>query len=290
PKEEKKGFIKAIKEKTLSDSDVNEILDELQSVLLESDVALEAAERITGDVKKELIGKSVKRGEIESAIKTALNHALLDILSAEKIELERRIEEKEGPLLIVFVGHNGTGKTTTIAKLAHRLKRYNPVLAAGDTFRAASIEQLEEHGSRLGVRVVKHNYGADSAAVIFDAMKHAAATGSKVVLADTAGRSHSNVNLMDELKKVIRVNKPDMTILVLDSLTGNDIYDQARLFDEAVGIDGIILTKADVYDKGGAAISAAFTIKKPVLFLGVGQNYEDLKEFDAEEIVKNVMG
>ena len=140
------------------------------------------------------------------------------------------------------------------------------------------------------MKVIKHKYGADSAAVIFDAVKHAQASGAKVILADTAGRSHSNVNLMDELKKVIRVNKPDITILVLDSLTGNDIYEQARMFNEAVGIDGIILTKADVYEKGGAAISAAFTIKKPILYLGVGQNYEDLKEFNPEEIVKSVLG
>ena len=185
-----------------------------------------------------------------------------------------------------FIVHN----TTNLAKLAHRLKKYKPVLAAGDTFRAASIEQLEEHGKRLGVDVVKHRYGADSAAVIFDAMRHASAKGSKLVLADTAGRSHINTNLMDELKKVCRVNKPDLKVLVLDALTGNDIYEQARLFNESVGVDAIILTKTDVYEKGGAALSAAYTIKKPILFLGSGQNYDDLVEFDAEKIVKNLLG
>ena len=138
--------------------------------------------------------------------------------------------------------------------------------------------------------MIKHKYGADSAAVIFDAVKHAQASGSKLVLADTAGRSHSNVNLMDELKKVIRVNKPDMTVLILDSLTGNDIYEQAGMFNKAVGVDAVILTKADVYEKGGAAISAAFTIRKPVLYLGTGQNYEDLEEFDPQEIVKGILG
>ena len=185
-----------------------------------------------------------------------------------------------------FIVHN----TTTLAKLANNLKQYNPILAAADTFRAASIEQLEEHGRRLGVRVVKHTYGADAAAVIFDAKKHAAATGSKLVLADTAGRSHSNVNLMDELKKVARVNQPDMKILVLDSVTGNDIYDQCRLFNDAVGVDAIILTKADVYERGGSALSAAYTLKKPILYIGVGQEYTDLKEFKPEEIVKNLLG
>jgi fused signal recognition particle receptor len=184
-----------------------------------------------------------------------------------------------------FIVHN----TTTIAKFAHKLKKYRPVLAAGDTFRAAAIDQLEEHGRRLGVKVVKHNYGADSAAVIFDAVKHAASVGSKVVLADTAGRSHSNVNLMDELKKVVRVNKPDLKVLVLDSITGNDIYDQSQLFNEAAGVDAIILTKADVYEKGGSALSASYTIKKPILYLGTGQNYDDLKDFVPEEIVKNLL-
>lgn len=184
-----------------------------------------------------------------------------------------------------FIIHN----TTNLAKLANRLRDYRPVLAAGDTFRAASIEQLEEHGRRLGMKVVKHTYGSDSAAVIFDAMKHAKAAGSRVVFADTAGRSHANVNLMDELKKICRVNKPDIKILVLDSLTGNDIYDQVRLFNDTVGIDAIILSKADVYDKGGAALSAAHTSGKPILFLGTGQDYGDLKEFNAEEIVRNLL-
>lgn len=185
-----------------------------------------------------------------------------------------------------FVVHN----TTTLAKLAHKFKHFKPVLAAGDTFRAASIEQLEEHGRRLGVKVIKHRYGADSAAVIFDAVKHAKAASSKLVLADTAGRSHANVNLMDELKKVIRVNKPDLKVLVLDALAGNDIYDQARLFDQTVGVDAVILTKADVYDKGGAALSAAYTLKKPILFLGVGQEYKDLQPFDAKKIVESLLG
>jgi len=287
---EKKGILKSITEKTLGESDIDYILKELENALLASDVAVEAAERICDDVKKELLGKSVKRSEVENAVKAALKHALLDILSEERIDLERKIEDKDGPFLITVVGFNGTGKTTNLCKLAYKLKKYKPILVAGDTFRAASIEQLEEHGNRLGMKVIKHKYGADSAAVIFDAVKHAQASGAKVILADTAGRSHSNVNLMDELKKVIRVNKPDITILVLDSLTGNDIYEQARMFNEAVGIDGIILTKADVYEKGGAAISAAFTIKKPILYLGVGQNYEDLKEFNPEEIVKSVLG
>lgn len=287
-------LIKRAVKKELSENDIEPVLKELNKVLLENDVALETAERICADVRANLVGKDVSRGRVEDAIKDALRLALLDVMSQDKVdmnhEIEKKWEESKNPYLVMFFGFNGTGKTTTISKFTHRYKKYSPVIAAGDTFRAASIEQLEEHARRLGVELVKHRYGADSAAVIFDAVKHATAKGSKLVLADTAGRSHSNVNLMDELKKVVRVNKPDLKILVLDSLTGNDIYEQSRLFNEAVGVDAIILTKADLYEKGGAALSAAHTIKKPILFLGTGQNYGDLKEFNAEEIVKNLLG
>lgn len=283
------GLAKKITEKKLGEAEIEDVMKELKNALLENDVALEAAENICGGVKKSLADKPVRRGRVEETIKDALRTAMLEALKQERISLEMEIEKSRKPYLILFCGFNGTGKTTTIAKLAKRLRKYSPVLAAGDTFRAASIEQLEEHAKRLGIRLVKHKYGSDSAAVVFDAFKHAEATGSRVVLADTAGRSHSNVNLMDELKKVARVNKPDMKILVLDSLTGNDVYEQSRLFNDAVGIDAIILTKADVYEKGGAALSASCTIKKPVLFLGTGQGYDDLKEFDAEEIVSGLL-
>src|SRR3989338_184150 len=289
-KEEKRSLLGKITEKRLSESEIERILKELNIALLENDVAVEVAERISDDVKRELAGAIVKRGKVEDVIKEALMHAMLDVRRKEKSALAEKIGKKDGPFTIIFVGLNGVGKTTNLCKLAYKLKEYEPILAAADTFRAASIEQLEEHGKRLGLRVVKHTYGADSAAVIFDAKKHAAATGSKLVLADTAGRSHSNVNLMDELKKLVRVNNPDMKILVLDSVTGNDIYDQCRLFNEAVGVDAIILTKADVYERGGAALSAAYTLKKPILYLGMGQNYGDLKEFVPEEIVKNLIG
>jgi len=286
-------FVKRVREKRLTENDVEGVLKELQVVLLENDVAFSVAERICDDLKNELLNKSVGRGKVEDAIKESLKKVLLDVMSQEKIDIEKTIErkysEKKEPFLIIFLGFNGTGKTTNLCKLAYKLKKFMPVLAAGDTFRTASIEQLEEHARRLGVEVIKHRYGADSAAVIFDAVKHAKAAGSKVVLADTAGRSHTNVNLMDELKKVCRVNNPDMRILVLDSVTGNDIYDQSKMFNAAVGVDAMILTKTDVYEKGGAAISASHTIEKPILFLGTGQEYEDLKEFVPEEIVNNLL-
>lgn len=281
------GLTKNITEKKLSEEEIEKILAELRKALLENDVAVDVAEKLSDEVKHGLTGKNVKRGDVEKIIRESLKMSMLDVLGQEKIDIEAMIKDR--PLLVVFFGFNGVGKTTTIAKVASRYKKYRTVIAAGDTFRAASIEQLEEHSKKVGVDIVKHKYGSDSAAVIYDAVKHAAAIGSKLVLADTAGRSHSNVNLMDELKKVVRVNKPDLKILVLDSITGNDIVDQSKLFNEAVGVDAIILTKADVYEKGGAALSASHTIKKPILFLGTGQNYDDLVEFKPEEIVKSLL-
>lgn len=289
-KEEKFSLFKKISEKTLSEEEITEVLENIKTVLLENDVALEVTERICGDINHSLRGKTIKRGKTTEVIESALRDAIFDVLNQEKIDLEDLIKNSKEPLLVMVLGFNGVGKTTTVARLAQKYKKYNPVIAAGDTFRAASIEQLEEHGKNLKVDIVKHRYGADSAAVIFDAKKHAQAKGSKLVLGDTAGRAHTNTNLMDELKKVCRVNKPDLKILVLDALTGNDIYEQARLFDQAVGVDAIILTKTDVYEKGGAALSAAYTIKKPILFLGSGQGYGDLKEFNPEDIVKNLLG
>ncbi len=279
---------KKITEKTLTESDIENILKSLQITLLESDVALNVAEKICNSVKEDLLNRSVKRGEISDVIKDALRSAMLGVFDQPRIDLEDIIEKKK-PFTIMLFGFNGAGKTTCAGKLAHRLKRFKPILAAGDTFRTASIEQLEEHARNLDLKVVKHKYGADSAAVIFDAKKHAQAVGAGLVLADTAGRSHSNVNLMEELKKTVRINQPDLKVLVLDSTTGNDIYDQCRLFDGAIGVDAIILTKSDVYEKGGACISAAHTLRKPILFLGTGQEYTDFKEFNPQEIVDGLV-
>jgi len=163
------------------------------------------------------------------------------------------------------------------------------VFAAGDSFRAASIEQLEEHGRKLSINVIKHKYGADSAAVIFDAKKHAESRKIDVVLADTAGRTHVNKNLMDELNKVVRVNKPDLKILIIDSLVGNDAVPQAKMFDEGVGVDAVMFTKVDVNEKGGCILSVAHTLKKPILFLGFGQKYSDIKTFKPEEFIENII-
>jgi fused signal recognition particle receptor len=292
---EEKSLIAKIKrkvtEKKIEENDVKDILKDMEMSLISSDVAVEVSDKIVNDLRNNLVGNFIKRGEIENVIKNSFRSSILDILSVEGFDLLEKVKTKK-PFLIVFLGFNGVGKTTSIARIGYMLKQkgVSCVFAAGDSWRAAAIEQLEEHGKKLGIDVIKHKYGADPAAVIFDAVKHAKSKNIDVVLADTAGRSHSNVNLMDELKKIIKVNKPDLKILVLDALTGNDIYDQCKMFNDAVGVDGLIITKADVYEKGGATLSASFTIKRPILYLGVGQNYEDLEKFDSKKIVENLLG
>jgi len=296
PKEEikEKGIIEKIKkkitEKKIEEDDIKDILKDLETSLISSDVALEAAEKIVNDLKDNLVGKFIKRGEIENVVKSSFRDSILDILKIESFDLIERVKTKK-PFLIVFLGFNGSGKTTSIARVGYLLKKsgVSCVFAAADCFRAASIEQLEEHGKKLGIEVIKHKYGADPAAVIFDAVKHAKSKDIDVVLADTAGRTHTNINLIDELKKIVKVNKPDLKILVVDALTGNDVYDQCKTFNDAVGVDALIITKADVYEKGGATLSASFTIKKPILYLGIGQNYDDLEKFESNKIVEKLL-
>lgn len=294
PKPEKRGLrarlVERVTEKKLSAEDIDKFFQDIETDLLQANVALEVIDAFKDGLKKELAEKKIKRSRAGETIQKAFEDSLLEIVKQDRTDLGKLAKEKR-PLKVVFLGVNGSGKTTSIAKVAKWLmdKGYKPVLAAGDTFRAASIEQLEHHGEKLGVKVVKHQYGSDSAAVVFDAVKHAETRGLDAVLADTAGRSHANVNLMDELKKVIRVNKPDLKILVADSLTGNDAVEQARTFDEAVGVDGVILTKIDVNKKGGAVLSVAWAIKKPILFFGTGQGYSDLVEFRPDRFVKELV-
>jgi fused signal recognition particle receptor len=216
------------------------------------------------------------------------------MLTNNKINLLKAVEDKNKkgePYVIVFVGINGTGKTTTIAKVACFLtkKGHSVVLACSDTYRAGSIEQLEEHAKRLGIRMITHKYGADPAAVAYDTINHAKAHGINAVLIDTAGRMQTNRNLMNELAKIKRIITPDLTVLTVDSLTGNDAVMQAEEFHKSVGIDATILTKVDADVKGGSALSVTYITKKPILFIGTGQKYENLEEFDPEKFVQMVM-
>jgi fused signal recognition particle receptor len=224
-----------------------------------------------------------------------LRQVLLEVmLTNNKIDLLEKAEEKRKkgePFVLLFVGINGTGKTTTIAKVAQFLrdKGYSVVLACSDTYRAGSIEQLEEHAKRLGMRIITHKYGADPAAVAYDAISHAKAHGINAVLIDTAGRMQTNQNLMNELAKVKRVITPDLTVLTVDSLTGNDAVMQAEEFHKSVGIDATILTKVDADVKGGAALSVTYVTQKPILFIGTGQTYKDLEVFNPEKFVQMVL-
>ncbi|GAF74902.1 unnamed protein product, partial [marine sediment metagenome] len=212
-----------------------------------------------------------------------------DNLLIEPDDIISLVKEKQ-PFVFVFFGINGTGKTTTIAKVANFLLKNNIscVLAASDTFRAASIEQLEHHASKLKIKIIKHDYGADPAAVAFDAIKYAKAHRINTVLIDTAGRMHTQENLLKEMGKICRVTDPDLKIFVAESIAGNDAIQQARSFNDSVGIDGSILTKADIDEKGGTAISISYVTKRPILFLGTGQNYEDIEIFDKEKFIQEL--
>jgi fused signal recognition particle receptor len=272
------------------------VLSDFKLSLIENDVAFPVAERICDEMEKRLNGVEVKRLEDrKEVVKKNLGEVMLEILNTgKKIDLLKMTDEKREkgkPLVIAFVGINGTGKTTSIAKIAKMfMKRgYTTVLAGSDTYRAGSIEQLEEHSKRLGVRMIKHKYGADPAAVAFDAIKHAEAHGINVVLIDTAGRIQTDKNLMNELAKVKRVVNPDLTLLVVDALTGNDAVMQAEEFNTSVGIDGTILTKVDADVKGGSALSVTYITGKPILFIGVGQAYEDLQPFKPEQFTQMIL-
>jgi len=272
----------------LKEGVLDDILHELELNLLQADVALPVAEELSRIVKKELSGKRVDRSfKMDEAVRLALKIAVRDVLTQQKLSLSERIKTKPPPFVIMFVGINGGGKTTAIAKLAHRMQKHglSCVLAAGDTFRAGAIEQLTMHSEKLGCKVIKHQEGSDPAAVAFDAIEHAKARKKDVVLIDTAGRMQTNRNLMDEMKKIKRVAKPDIVFFVGDALAGSDAVEQAKKFDDAVGIDGVILTKLDADAKGGAALSIAKTIGKPIAYVSFGQDYDAFRRFDADWMV-----
>ena len=293
-KETSGRFLSFIKEKSISEDDVEDILFELELGLLEADVAMDVSSVVVESVKDELVGQKIKRSsDIEEYTYKALKNAVAKIIDIDGKSMTELLEEKVAqgePLVVMLVGINGTGKTTTIGKLSNYYikKGYTPVIAASDTFRAGAIEQVQYHADNLGVKFIKHEKGSDPAAVAFDAVQHARAKGKELVLIDTAGRMQTNTNLMDEMKKIRRVSKPDLVVFVGDALTGNDATEQARKFNEAIDIDGVILTKADADSKGGAALSIGYIIKKPILFLGMGQSYDDIKEYDADWMLEQI--
>lgn len=290
------GLVQKISQKELSDEEITQILDDFLLVLVENDVAYAVAKKICDSLQEKLKATQFRRfSDSTEPAKAILQEVLLELLRGSgeesffKVLDESKNEHK--PAIILFVGVNGTGKTSSIAKIGHLLLRkgFSVIMAAADTYRTGSIEQIEEHARRIGIKTIKHDYGGDAAAVAFDAVNYANAHGTNVVLIDTAGRMQTNKNLLEEMKKIARVAKPNLTILVVDALTGNDAVEQGRTFSEAVNIDGVILTKLDADAKGGSAISMATIIGKPILFATVGQNYEDIVSFEPDQMVGKIV-
>ncbi|MDG6956024.1 MAG: signal recognition particle-docking protein FtsY [Nitrososphaerota archaeon] len=285
----------AVREKQLSGQDLDSAVFDFQISLIESDVAQSVAEALTTEVQKTLEGTRVDRSvDMAEVVGERLNASLEAAFArAGSVDIVSNVREKAKagePYVILFLGINGTGKTTTVAKFANFLKKngLSVVCAAGDTHRPGAIEQLSEHAERLSLKVVSQRYGADPAAVGRDGVLYAKAHHVDCLLIDTAGRMQTNQNLMEEMSKIARVVRPDFRIFVADALTGNDAVSQAALFNQHVGFDGAILTKADADVRGGAALSIVYTTGKPVLFLGVGQGYDDLSPFDAKAFLGSI--
>ena len=283
--------------KELNERNLTEAVGQLQLVLIQNDVAMEAAEHICDLTKKKLLGTRAGRLEnVEELFRTAIYESILEVLTPKNpldpIQFASERKRQGLSTAILFVGVNGTGKTTTLAKVANLYKKsgFSVVIAASDTFRAGSIEQLELHAKRLGIRVIKQDYGADAAAVAYDGVAHAKAKHIDVVLIDTAGRMQSNKNLLAEMKKIARVAEPDLKLFVGDALTGNDALSQAKEFNDAIGIDGAILTKIDADPSGGAALSITHITGRPIVYVGTGQGYDDLKRFDPEWFARRLIG
>jgi fused signal recognition particle receptor len=291
------GLVQKISQKELSDKEISKILEAFTLELAQNDVAYSVAKQICDNLQGRLQSVEVGRFKDSTApAKDVLRQILSELLRGSgeesffKVLEEKRVEHT--PAILLFVGVNGTGKTSSIAKIGHMLLRkgFSVVMAAADTYRTGSIEQIEEHARRIGIRTIRHDYGGDAAAVAFDAINYANANGINAVLIDTAGRMQTNKNLLEEMKKIARVAKPDLTILVVDALTGNDAVEQGKSFSQAINIDGVILTKLDADAKGGSAISMATILGKPIFFAAVGQNYEDLVSFEPDQIVDKMIG
>ncbi|WCM38140.1 signal recognition particle-docking protein FtsY [Sulfolobus islandicus] len=278
--------------KEIKEKDIEDFVEELRYQLLESDVSFEVAEKILEDLKENIIGKKVRRSEdLERIVKDSLKKSITEIITKNKpMNVLEEIKKSTKPYIIIFFGINGVGKTTTIAKFAYMLKKngLSCIISASDTFRAAAQEQLEIHARNLEIPLIKGKYGGDPASVAYDAIRAAKSRGIDVVLIDTAGRMHTDTDLVNELKRVVNITRPNLKILVLDSLGGNDALEQAKYFENNVGFDLVILTKVDADVKGGVILSLAYELNKPVGYLGVGQTYDDLIPFNAEWFIQRL--
>jgi len=264
--------------------------EELELLLLENNVAIEVAEKIIKELKSTLLGKKFSKKNMEEEITRSLNEVINKILIEPFDLIEEIKNSKEKPYVILFCGINGSGKTTTVAKFANALKEkgISCVMGAADTFRAAAVEQLKKHGERINTKVISQGHGSDPAAVAFDTVKYAEKNHLDCAIIDTAGRMHTASNLLKEMEKIKRVAKPNITIFTGESITGNDATEQVKAFNETIGIDAIILSKADIDEKGGTALSVGYTTNKPILYLGTGQEYSDLEPFDKKKFIKKL--
>jgi fused signal recognition particle receptor len=277
----------------IEEGDLEEPLWELEMALLESDVEMNVAERILDTIREKMVGESRKQVDTTAElVREALHDALLDVISVGQFDFDQRVREAEKPVVIIFTGVNGVGKTTSIAKMSEYLEQrgLSTVLANGDTYRAGANEQIGKHAENLHRDLISHEQGGDPAAVLYDGVEYAEAHDADVVLGDTAGRLHTSNDLMSQLEKIDRVVDPDMTLFVDEAVAGQDAVQRAKRFNDAAEIDGAILTKADADSQGGAAISIAYVTGKPILFLGTGQGYEDLQPFEPEELVASLLG
>ena len=280
----------------IDESKVEEVLSKYEFELYSIGLTPEAFDILKDKLKSRLCGLKLERGvKAKSYIKNQIKNLIIDTLRTPKVELAREIKvinaEKNKPALLLFLGFNGVGKSITICKLGKILKKkgFRVLLAAGDTFRSAAIEQLTRYAEMAGLPVVKSKRGADSCSVIYQAMEKAKSKKYNVVIADTAGRSHLNVNLMDELKKIVRVNKPDFKILVLDSLTGSDITAQFKQFEKELGVDYLIFTKFDANPEFGGILSVLLTSRKPIIYVGTGSGIDDIKDYEPEDIASSIL-
>jgi len=291
-----KNVFSTFVKKSLTEEKLDNSINDLKLLLISSDVAIDTADEICTQIIESFKGQQISRlTSTKNLLFDTLKEIITNILTPDKeVNLLEEINKKkaqDSPYIIVFLGVNGTGKTTTMAKIAYYLKKnqLSIVAAAADTFRAAAIEQLTYHMDNVGVKTIKHKYKSDPASVAYDAIEHAKAKKIDVVLVDTAGRQVSDKNLMIEIQKICRVANPDLIIFVGDSLAGNDALYQAREFDKHVGIDANILTKLDADAKGGAALSISYETKKPILFVGIGQLYQDLETFNRDLFISNIL-
>ncbi|RME78964.1 MAG: signal recognition particle-docking protein FtsY [Methanobacteriota archaeon] len=274
----------------LSEKELEPALDELELSLLEADVAYDVVEEIIANLKRDLVGKPLAKDRVQEAVRESIRKTLLSYLEDGKDVVELVRSSNKRPYVILFFGINGAGKTTTIAKIAHLLQGagFSVVMAAADTFRAAAIEQLEEHANKLSLKAIKSSYGSHPASVVHNAIEHAKNKGVDVVLVDTAGRQDVNLSLMKELEKVVRVAKPDLRLFVGESTSGNALYEQVKTYKELVGIDGVILTKLDLDPKGGTAISVGKATGVPIYYITTGQGYEDIERFSRDWLIKRL--